>query len=68
MSLLTQRELAARWRLSTKTLDRWRKGVSGPAYLKLHGRVLYRLEDVEDYEAGHLHRSPGQRVHTEDEA
>jgi hypothetical protein len=48
---LTQFEVARRWRLSHRTLERWRHGRQGPAYLKLGGAVVYRLEDVEAYEA-----------------
>jgi len=47
---LTQRELAERWRISEATLERWRSEGLGPNYLKLQGRVLYRLVDVEAYE------------------
>ena len=47
---LTQRELAERWRISEATLERWRSEGLGPQYLKLHGRVLYRLVDIEAYE------------------
>ena len=37
--------------MSGRTLEQWRwKGV-GPRYLKIGGRVLYRLEDIEEYEA-----------------
>ena len=54
---LNQRQLAERWNLSEATLERWRSDDIGPPYLKLHGRVLYRLEDIEAYEARHLRRS-----------
>jgi len=47
---LTQLELAERWRISEATLERWRSEGLGPQYLKLHGRVLYRLVDIEAYE------------------
>jgi hypothetical protein len=47
---LTQLDLARRWRLSTRTLERWRWLGQGPPYLKLGGRIVYRLEDVEAYE------------------
>jgi hypothetical protein len=50
---LTQLDLARRWRLSTRTLERWRWLGQGPAYLKLGGTIVYRLEDVELYEASH---------------
>lgn len=51
---INQRELAERWNLSEGTLERWRSDGYGPAYLKLHGRVLYRQADIEAYEAQRL--------------
>lgn len=48
---LTQKALARRWCLSPRTLERWRWLGQGPAFLKLGGRVAYRLEDVEAFEA-----------------
>ncbi len=51
---LTQRELAERWRISEATLERWRSEWLGSNYLKLQGRVLYRLVDVETYEEARL--------------
>jgi hypothetical protein len=48
---LSQIELAARWNLSPRTLERWRFTGEGPQFVKLGGRVVYRLEDVEGYEA-----------------
>ena len=49
-----QVELSRRWRLSPRTLERWRFQGTGPQYLKVGGRVVYRLEDVEAYEAEQL--------------
>ena len=48
---LNQIELAQRWRISPRTLERWRWLGQGPQYLKIGGRVIYRLEDVETFEA-----------------
>jgi hypothetical protein len=48
---LNQIELSRRWSISPRTLERWRWLQQGPAYLKIGGRVAYRLEDVEAYEA-----------------
>jgi hypothetical protein len=48
---LTQTEVARRWCLSARTLERWRWLGQGPAYLKLGGRIAYRLEDIEAFEA-----------------
>ena len=47
---LTQKDLARRWCLSPRTLERWRWSGQGPVYLKLGGRVAYRLEDIEAFE------------------
>lgn len=51
ISHLTQTDLARRWRISPRTLERWRWLGQGPKYLKIGGRVVYRLEDIEAYEA-----------------
>ena len=51
---LGQNELARRWNISPRTLERWRWLKVGPAYLKLGGRVAYRLEDIEAYEVEQL--------------
>jgi hypothetical protein len=49
-----QRDLARRWSLSERTLERWRWLGQGPRFLKLGGRVAYRLEDIEAFEAEQL--------------
>jgi predicted site-specific integrase-resolvase len=54
---LNQRELAERWNISQRTLERWRWVGDGPQFLKLGGRVVYRVEDVERYEAEQLRDS-----------
>jgi hypothetical protein len=51
---LNQRDLAKRWNLSARTLERWRWQRMGPPFLKVGGRVVYRLEDVEGYERAQL--------------
>lgn len=52
---LNQKELAARWKVSHRTLERWRWIREGPPYLKIGGRVLYRIEDIEKFELAALH-------------
>jgi hypothetical protein len=52
---LTTREVASRLRVHQRTVERWRRMNMGPPFLKIMGRVLYRLEDVETYEASGLH-------------
>jgi hypothetical protein len=48
---LNQTELALRWGISPRTLEAWRWRGHGPCFLKLGRRVIYRLEDIEAYEA-----------------
>jgi len=47
---LTQAQLAQRLGVSQRTLEGWRYRGKGPAYLRLEGRVAYRLTDVERFE------------------
>lgn len=54
---LNQRELAERWNLSARSLERWRWLGEGPRFLKIGGRVVYRLQDIERYEAEQLRDS-----------
>jgi hypothetical protein len=58
---LTQLDLARRWRMSPRTLERWRWLGEGPAYLKLGRVITYRLDDVETFEAIHR-REHGPRI------
>ena len=44
---LNQRELELRWKISGRTLERWRYTRKIPGYIKVGGRVLYRLEEIE---------------------
>lgn len=47
---LNENELAERWGVSSKTLQRWRTERRGPPYLKLSKRVTYPLEDILAFE------------------
>jgi hypothetical protein len=55
---LNQVELARRWRITHRTLERWRWLGQGPTYLKLGGRVAYKLADIEDFEAARAIATP----------
>ena len=54
--LLTETMLADRWVCSVARLQRWRTVGEGPQYLKIVGKVLYRLKDIEAYEEACLIR------------
>jgi hypothetical protein len=47
-------ELARRWGISHRTLQRWRSQKKGPPYLKLCGRVVYRAAEVLIWENANL--------------
>lgn len=52
---LTTADLAARWRVSVKTVRGWRFRRSGPRYFKPNGqrgKALYDLADILAWEAG----------------
>lgn len=51
---LNQTDLSRRWDISPRTLERWRWLGEGPPFVKIGGRVRYRIEDVEAYEAEHI--------------
>jgi hypothetical protein len=51
---LNQLQLATRWTVSARTLERWRWSGEGPQFLKIGGRVVYRVEDILAYEARQL--------------
>ena len=48
---LNQIDLSRRWSISPRTLERWRWIGQGPRYIKIGGRVIYRVEEVEAFEA-----------------
>jgi predicted site-specific integrase-resolvase len=56
---LHQADLARRWNVSPRTLERWRWLGKGPPYLKIGGRVAYRLEDIEAFEAAQIRTISG---------
>ena len=54
---LNQIELARRLGVSCRTLERWRWIGAGPQFIKVGGRVKYRLADSEAYEQSRLCQS-----------
>ena len=61
---LNQIELSRRWSLSPRTLERWRWLGQGCRYMKIGGRVVYPLAEVEAFEAAvaRQHRRDGGRA------
>ncbi|MCU4654493.1 helix-turn-helix domain-containing protein [Roseibacterium sp. SDUM158016] len=52
-AFLTQRDLEERWKLSGRTLERWRAEHFGPAWFYMGGSVRYRFSDVLAFEERH---------------
>lgn len=48
---MKQKVVARRCGISPRTLERWRVVGEGPRFLKVGANVLYRLRDVEAWEA-----------------
>jgi len=57
---LTERELAARWRTSVRTVQRKRRKGDVPPHFFVARRVLYPLPGVVAYEAAHLRNREGE--------
>lgn len=60
--VLNENELAQRWGISPKTLQRWRSEGRGPKFLKLSKRVSYPLDAVLAFEECALQASTSERV------
>jgi predicted site-specific integrase-resolvase len=58
---MNQIEVARRFKLSPRTLERWRQtGEVDLPFIKIGGRVAYRVEDIEAFEARHRHMNTTQ--------
>jgi hypothetical protein len=57
---LDQKQLARRWGVSPRSVERWRYRGVGPRWTRIEGRIRYRLIDVETYEEARLSSGVGQ--------
>lgn len=57
--LVSEEELAKRWLKSVRTLQRWRRAGSGPAFLQIGGSVFYRASDIVAFEESSRHDGRG---------
>ena len=60
---LNQVELSNRLGVACRTLERWRWQGIGPKFIKVGGRVKYRLVDVEEYEHSRLCQSTSDQYY-----
>jgi transposase-like protein len=56
---INQKDLARRWGISPRTLERWRRVDQGPSFVRLGALVMYRRQDVEQFEQRQT-RTPSQ--------
>ena len=56
---LLEHEVAERWRVSLRTMQRWRAAGIAPPHLRVGRRVLYPRTEVVAFEA--RRRKPGRR-------
>ncbi|WP_215842880.1 helix-turn-helix domain-containing protein [Acidithiobacillus montserratensis] len=49
--MMNENELASRWNISPKTLQRWRSEGRGPRFMKMSKRVVYPIDEVFDFES-----------------
>lgn len=47
---LTLKQLAARWCMEPGTLRNWKSQGKGPKAIKIGGKVLYPVGNIEEYE------------------
>lgn len=50
VDLLTEKELADRWKVSERTVQRMREDESGPRFVMIRSKVRYKINDVLHFE------------------
>lgn len=53
---LAPAELALRWNVTLRTLDRWRAAGRGPAWHRFGRGIRYHIDDLAAHEAQHRHK------------
>jgi len=51
---MTERALAEMWGLKRNTLQKWRSAGVGPKFLKRVGRIVYRKQDIAEFEQNNI--------------
>lgn len=58
--LISEEELAARWKITPITLSQWRWSGRSPRYVKIGRHIFYRPKDVELFEEQKAKKSTTQ--------
>jgi len=59
---MTPEELADRCTISHRTLESWRRAGEGSAYVKVSGRVVYHVCDIEAFEKEVIQSTAEQQI------
>ena len=54
---LTEKELTEAWGVKRNTLQKWRSQGVGPKHIKRVGRVIYRKDDIAEFERSQTRQS-----------
>lgn len=59
---LLEHELAQRWRVDKKSLQRWRQEGTGPKFVRISRKIVYPFSEIERYESDRLFQSTSERA------
>ena len=59
---LNQIQLARRWGLSPRTLERWRWLKKGPVFMRIGGAIRYSIDDIEAFENAQRRQPPSDQI------
>ena len=60
--MMNETELAERWNIGPKTLQRWRSEGRGPRFMKMSKRVVYPIDEIFDFESKALRASTWEQA------
>ncbi|HUX78546.1 MAG TPA: DNA-binding protein [Alphaproteobacteria bacterium] len=60
-NLITPSTLASRWKMTCGTLSQWRWNGYGPPYHKMGKKILYDLEEIEQFEAKKVRQNTSEK-------
>ena len=60
--VMTERQVAFRWKISEATLERDRSLKQGCRYLKIGGSIRYKMQDVLEYEDACTHEPKAAKL------
>lgn len=59
---MTEKELADAWEMKRNTLQKWRSIGVGPKYIKRVGRIVYRKDDIAEFERNNVFQGTNRKI------